>query len=241
MYNFKGKTAIVTGATRGIGEAITIKLYNLGCNVIGIYKTRDDLANEIMKKYSNIKMIKADVSKEDEVKKIVKASVNQFHKIDILINNVGIYIGGFIRNYSIENWREIVDVNLTSKFLMCKYCIPCLEKSKGAVIINISSRYGLDKYIEPLSIAYGITNAGINIFTYGLSKELEKTGIRVNAVIPTVTDTDRFKNSFTREEQDYVKKKGKLGKAEEVADLVINLIKDKKANRQIKIDKRVYL
>ncbi len=93
----------------------------------------------------------------------------------------------------------------------------------------------------PWCIAYGVTNAGINNMTVGLAKELEEQNIRVNAVIPTVTDTDRFQNSFTKEEREEIIKAGKLGKPNKVADMVMNLVKDKTKTGEIVVDKRVYI
>src|SRR5690606_5509985 len=106
---------------------------------------------------------------------------------------------------------------------------------------NIVSRVGMSEYADAGFIPYSVTNAGIVNFTAGLAKELEKEGIRVNAVVPTVTDTDRFRNTFSEDDKKFIIRKGKLGTPEEVADLVISLVKDKKATGKILIDKRVYL
>jgi len=235
------KVAIVTGASRGIGRAITIKLTKLGCNIIGVYEKRDDKSQDLEKKYPNVKMIKADIGKSSNCKKIIDFAVKKFGGIDILINNAGIFLGGDIVDFSLKDWNRILNVNLTSNFLFCKFAIPYLEKSGNGVIVNISSRFGIDEYTLPWCNAYGVTNAGINNLTVGLSKELEPKGIRVNAVIPTVTDTDRFRNAFTKEEQEEIINKGKLGTSDEVAAIVLNLIKDKKKNGEIVIDKRVLI
>jgi len=236
----QSKTAIVTGASRGIGRAVAEKLLNLGYNVLGVYKKRSDKAEELEKKYPNVKMIKADIGKSKNAKLIVNTAVKEFGSIDALINNAGIFLGGFVKDFSLKDWNRIISVNLTSKFLLCKYAIPYLEKSSNGVIINISSRFGLNEYNQPYCIAYGVTNAGINNFTAGLAMELEGK-VRVNAVIPTVTNTDRFKNSFSKEEQEEIRKAGKLGTPEEVADLVMELINDKSKNGEIVIDKRVFI
>lgn len=239
-FKMKNKTAIVTGASRGIGRTITEKLLKSDYNVLGVYEKRSDKAEELEKKYPNIKMIKADIEKSKNAKLIVNTATKEFGGINVLINNAGIFLGGFIKKFSLKDWNRIIGVNLTSKFLLCKYALPYLEKSRNGVIINISSRFGLHEYNQPYCIAYGVTNAGINNFTVGLARELEGK-VRVNAVIPTVTNTDRFKNSFNKEEQEEIKKTGKLGTPEEAADSVIELINDESKNGEIIVDKRVYI
>jgi NAD(P)-dependent dehydrogenase (short-subunit alcohol dehydrogenase family) len=241
MQSLKGKTAIVTGASRGIGKAIAIKIHELGCNVVGIYKSRDDKADSLVKDFPKIKMIKADVGKEETAKKAIDETVKQFGGLDILINNAGINILGEIADYKLPDWDEMLRVDLTAKFLFSKYSIPHLKKSETGNIINISSRLGMTEYVMPETVPYGVANAGTNALTVGLARELEESKIRVNAIIPTVTDTDRFQEAFTPEEQEEVRKKGKLGKPEDVADLVVGILQDEARNGEIVIDKRVNL
>lgn len=241
MFSLAGKTAIVTGATRGIGRAIAIKLAGLGCEVVGVYKSKGNLASELEKRYKNIYTIKADVGKEKEVKKVIERTIKKFNSLDILVNNAGIDIFGEIKDYRTEDWDEMINVNLKSVFLFSRESIPYLSQSENPVIINISSRIGYPEFTEPKFVVYGAVKAGVANFTVGLSKELANTGIRVNAVIPTPTKTDLFDEVFTPEEEEILKRKGKLGKPEEVADLVLQLIKDKTANGKILADKRVSL
>lgn len=231
----------MTGATRGIGRAIAVKLAGLGCRVVGVYKSRDKLASELEKQHKNIYTIKADVGKEQEVKKVIETTIKKFGSLDILINNAGIDIFGEIKDYRTEDWDEMVNVNLKSVFLFSRESIPYLSKSRNPVIINISSRIGYPEFTEPKFVVYGAVKAGVTNFTVGLSKELTNTGIRVNAVIPTPTKTDLFDEVFTPEEEEILKEKGKLGQPEEVADLVLQLVRDKTANGEVFADKRVSL
>lgn len=235
------KIALVTGATRGIGKAITIKLSELGYNVFGLYKNNVEIANELSKKYKKIFYHRIDVSKEDKVKKVLDLIVNKFGQIDVLVNNAGIDLFGEIEKYSSKNFNEMVDVNLKSIFYLSKYSIPHLKKSNNPVIINISSRMGFPEFTEEKFVVYGMVKAGVTSFAVGLSKELKKDKIRVNVVIPTPTKTDLFDEVFTPEEEKMLKNKGKLGRPEDVADLVIDLIEDRSANGKILVDKRVYL
>lgn len=233
------KIAIVTGASRGIGKAITVKLIQLNYQVIGIYYSHDDLASELEKQYPQLTMIKGNVSDENFVSKTISKISKKYQRLDVVVNNVGIDLFGKIENYKTENWDTMMNTNLKSAFLFSKYSISLLKKSDNPVIINISSRIGFPEFSEPEFIVYGITKSALNYFTIALSKELEETNIRVNAVIPTPTKTDLFDEVFTKEDEDFLKNKGKLGKPEEVAELVAELILDKKLTGKILIDKRV--
>lgn len=235
------KVAIVTGASRGIGKAIAVKLVNLNYKVVGIFNKSNELVSELEKKYSDLTMIKGDVGNESDVQKIIINTIDKYGRLDVIVNNVGINLFGKIENFETSDWDNMINTNLKSVFLFSKYSIPYLKKSTDAVIINISSRIGFSEFAEPEFVVYGTTKAAVTYFTSALSAELENTNIRVNAVIPTPTKTDSFDKVFTKEDEDFLKNKGKLGKPEEVADLVIKLIEDKKTNGKILTDKRVYL
>lgn len=239
--NENQKVAIVTGASRGIGKAIAIKLIALDYKVFGIYRDNNKSASELEKQFPNLTMIKGNVGKENDVQKIIGAVISKSKKLDLMINNAGINLFGEIEKFETENWNEMINTNLKSAFLFSKYSIPYLKKSDDGMIVNVSSRIGFPEFAESEFVVYGITKAAINYFTVALSKELENTSVRVNAIIPTPTKTDSFDKVFTKEDEDFLKNKGKLGKPEEVADLIIELIEDKKANGKIITDKRVYL
>lgn len=240
MPELENKTAIVTGASRGIGRAISLKLSALGCKVVGVYKSSDLEAKQLEKKNPNIIMIKGDVGKEKNVKNIVDKTVQTFGSLDIVINNVGIDIPGCIENYSSRDWDRMFTVNLKSVFLFSKYSIPKLKQAADGMIINISSRIGFPEFTEPEFVVYGTVKAGVTSFTAGLAKEL-KGSVRVNAIIPTPTKTDLFDEIFTAEEEKILKQKGKLGMPEDVANLVVKLLLDKSTTGEILTDKRVYL
>ena len=235
------KAAIVTGATRGIGKAIAIRLACLDYQVVGVYKSSDKLAKDLEKQYKNISTIKANIADEEDVLKVIKKTVDEFGQIDVVVNNVGIDLFGEIETYDTKKWDIMVNTNLKSIFLFSKYSITYLKKSENPVIINISSRIGFPEFTESKFVVYGMVKAGVTNFSIGLSKELASFGIRVNVVIPTPTKTDLFDEVFTKEEEKELIKKNKLGKPNEVADLVLQLINDKSANGKILIDKRVYL
>ncbi len=239
--DFKNKTILITGASRGMGRATAKKLYSLGCNVVGVYKSRDDMASSLLKECPNILMIKGDIGQEETATRAVTQAVEKFGGLDALINNAGINILGDVVDYKLADWEEMLRVDLTAKFLFVKYSIPHLKKSADGNIINISSRLGMPEYVDSNSVPYGVVNAGTNILSIGLARELQESGIRVNTVIPTVTDTDRFRDVFTSEEQQRIIKKGKLGTAEEVAETIVGILKDGKKTGEMVIDPRVRL
>ena len=227
--------AVVSGASRGIGRAIALKLTKEGYAVVGLYRSNDKAAASL----SDIDMRKVDVGDEVAVKKTIASIANSYGRVDVVVNNAGIDIPGEIETYRKETWDEMVATDLTSVFLMSKYSIPYLKKAENAVIVNISSRLGLDEYSEPGFVAYCALKAAVNNFTAGLARELKKHNIRVNGVIPAPTKTDLFDAVFTPEEEAEIKTKGKLGTPDEVADLVLSIVNDHTINGQLVFDKRV--
>lgn len=236
------RIVIITGASRGIGRATAIKFVKQGDFVVGVYEKREDKANELEKQFpDSISMVKVDVSKESEIKDLVNTVIEKHGRIDIVVNNAGIAICSTVEESKTEDWNKVIAVNLTAKYLLSKYALPYLKKSEDGVIVNLSSRGGLNEFVFSEFVSYCVSNAGTNNFTVALAKELKATAVRVNAVIPTVTDTDRFKNAFNESEQAEVRKAGKLGTPEEVADLILSLVNDKTKTGEILIDKRVYI
>lgn len=231
--------AVVTGSSRGIGRAVALRLKDEGYTVVGLYKSSTKAAADLSEQ--GIDMQKADVGQDIDTTVAIDHIIEKYKRLDVVINNAGIDIMGKIETYDFKDWNTMIDTDLTSVFLMSKKSIPHLKKSENPVIVNVSSRLGIAEYSEPDFIVYGAVKAAVNVFTVGLAKEVKNEGIRVNAVIPTPTKTDLFDEVFTGDEELALKAKGKLGTPDEVADLVVGLIKDKHANGQILFDKRVNL
>ncbi|MCA9372152.1 SDR family oxidoreductase [Candidatus Woesebacteria bacterium] len=235
------KIAIVTGASRGIGRAIAILLSQHQFNVIGVYAESIEKAKKIEKEHKGIIMYQADIGKADSIPKVIQFVIDKFHQIDVVVNNAGINLWGKVEAYPLENWNRMLNVNVTAKYLFAKCAIPFLKKSNNPNIINISSRAGMNEYVFSDFTTYCSNNAAITNFSLALAKELKPDGIRVNVVIPTVTNTDRFRRTFTKTEQEEVINAGKLGTPEEVAQTVLGIIQDKKKTGEIIIDKRVFI
>lgn len=237
MNNTEKPVAIVSGASRGIGKAIALLLNKNGYQVVGLYIKSDEQARALAK--HDIDMIKADVGQEAEVQGAIDKVKEKYGRLDIVVNNAGIDVFGPIETYSTSNWKTMLATNISSVFLMSRFSIALLKHSYNPVIINISSRLGIDDFTEPDFVVYGAVKAAVNNFTVGLSKELFNTKIRVNAVIPAPTKTDLFDEVFTPEEEKNLIDKGNLGTPEEVAHIVLGIIEDNTVNGRLVFDKRL--
>lgn len=225
------KTVLVTGASKGIGEQIAYKFASIGYNVIINYNTDEINALRIKKDIENQYNVKAiaikcDVSKEEEVKKMVETSINEFGKIDCLVNNAGIAIDTLFEDKTVENFRKILDVNLIGAFIVSKYVgIHMLERNFGK-IINISSTNGIDTFY-PMSLDYDASKAGVISLTHNLAKQYAPY-INVNAIAPGWVETDMNKNldkEFIEEENSKIFL-NRFGKPEEIANVVAFLASD---------------
>ena len=226
-------TAIVTGASRGIGREIAKQLALCGHNVIANYNKSKEKAIELQKENPNIYIYQADVSKREEVKKLVQFAKDTFGDIDILINNAGIDQWKLFTDTTDEDWNQMMENNLNSVFYMTqevlKYMIP---KQKGC-IINISSIWGITG--ASCEVAYSVSKAGIDGLTKALAKELGPSGIRVNSIAPGAIMTDMNKN-LTQKEIEEVNEQiplGKFGKPEDIAKCVKWLVEDEYTTGQI--------
>src|SRR6266545_4953313 len=173
--------AIVSGASRGIGKAIAILLNQKDYAVVGIYKKSDALAASIAE--LGIDMIQTDVGVPADVQKAIRYIEKTYGRIDVVVNNAGIAIVGPIEEYSVSSWQAMIATNLTGAFLLSRFSLVSLKQSENPVIINISSRFGIQEYVAPQFIVSGIVKAALNFLTVSLAKELSDTNIRVNAVI----------------------------------------------------------
>lgn len=190
------KTVIVTGGSRGIGAAISKVFASKNYNVVINYKDNDKKALELKKeledKYSiKVLLVKGDLSNEDNVKKIVSETINEFNQIDVVINNAGIFMDCSFDEKLKENFLNILNINLVAPFLLCKYAKDELVKTNGS-IINIASTNAIDSFY-PESLDYDASKAGLVNLTKNLAMQFAPD-VRVNAVAPGWTNTDMTKD-----------------------------------------------
>ncbi|MCD3216526.1 3-oxoacyl-[acyl-carrier-protein] reductase [Clostridium botulinum C] len=187
-----GKNAIVTGASRGIGRAIAIKLADLGANVVLNYRSDINSVNEVVKEIES-KGVKAvaiqgDISKFEDAKKIVDEAMEKLGSIDILVNNAGITKDTLLMRMKEEEFDNVIEVNLKGVFNCTKHVVPIMMKQRSGKIINISSVVGLSGNAGQSN--YAAAKAGIIGFTKSVAKEIASRGITVNAVAPGFIATD---------------------------------------------------
>lgn len=231
------KVAIITGASRGIGREIAKTLARQNIKIIANYcnsrNRAEELQEELKKENIDIDIIKADVSKRDECKKLVEFAIEKYGEIDILINNAGIAEYKLFTDETDEDWNRVINTNLYSAFAMCQEVIPNMIQNKKGCIINISSVWGIVG--ASLEVLYSVSKAGMDGLTKGLAKELGPSGIRVNSIAPGVIDTDMC-NDFSSQELHELESEiplGKVGLTEDIAKCVKWLIDDNYTTGQI--------
>ena len=190
------KTVLITGGSRGIGRCIAENLAKEGYNVVLNYNKSEEQAKKIksnLKKQGiGIEIYKADVSKREEVKKMIEFTLKKFKNIDILINNAGIAKLQMFNDITDSDWNEMLGTNLNSAFYCIQDTLPNMIHNKKGCIINMSSIWGLVG--ASCEVAYSVSKAGINGMTKALAKELGLSNIRVNAIAPGVIDTQMNNN-----------------------------------------------
>jgi len=224
-----GKVAIITGGSRGIGFAIAKIFVENGANVIITSKDPKRLENAVSQLSNTIGII-ADIRDENDVKKVVEQTIEKFGKLDILINNAGIFPQiKQLHEIDESEWNDVLNVNLTGQFRFTKMAIPYLQKTSGS-IINISSDAGLKAYQGFNADAYSAAKAGLIILTKCWALEYAKNKIRVNCICPGVVDTDMTKPFMkTEKDKDFLNSEhpiGRIGQPEDVAKAILYLASD---------------
>lgn len=224
---FKNKTVLITGSSRGIGRATAIAFAQEGANVVVNYvknkKAGDRVVKEIKKLGQDAIAIKADVSNESDVKKMIQEIKSHFSGIDILVNNAGIF-SEYDKHTNTKVFENIYKNNFLSCVLVTKYTLPLMKYGK---IINTSSIYGKLGYGNPTTIAYSSFKAALENYTKNLAKELAPN-ILVNAVAPGRTVTPMWDNPDTEQQKELgqVHLIKRMIQPEEIADAIMFLAKN---------------
>jgi 3-oxoacyl-(acyl-carrier-protein) reductase len=225
-----GKTAIVTGAGRGIGRAIAKELGATGANVVVNYANSADSAMEVaeeIREYGPKAIpIRADVTDYDQVGEMISQTLETFGQIDILVNNAGITRDKTLKNMTRDHWDEVIHVNLGSTFNCTKQVLPFMLERKSGKIVNISSFVALAGNIGQSN--YAATKAGIIGFTKSVALEVARQGITINAVCPGFTETDMLRGVPENIRQRILEKipMSRFGTGEEIASCVRFIVTD---------------
>jgi len=224
-----GKVALVTGGSRGIGYATAKILSENGATVIITGKDAQRLEKS-SSEIPNCIGIAGDIQNTNDVKNIVKKTIEEFGRLDILVNNAGIFPQiKQLHEIEEEEWSKVIDVNLTGQFRFTKEAIPHLQKTSGS-IVNISSDAGLKAYQGFNADAYSAAKAALIILTKCWALEYAKDKIRVNCICPGVVDTDMTKPFLkTQNDREFMNNEhpiGRMGQPEEVANAIIYFASD---------------
>lgn len=230
MAYFSDKSVFITGGSRGIGRAAALTFAKAGYNVAFTYNNHPDLAHQLCEQIEAETQLaalalKCDVSDCNQVQSAVEAAIKKFDKIDVLINNAGIAQQKPFCDISQDDWRNMIDVNLTGTFNCCKAVMPYMLSHKSGCIINVSSIWGIAG--ASCEVHYSAAKAGIIGLTKALAKEMGPSGIRVNCVAPGVVDTDMNSN-LDSETIDSLKDEtplGIIGTPQNIADVMLFLAK----------------
>ena len=186
------KNIVITGSSRGIGKCLVENFAKDGHNVILNYnkskKQAEQIKNELAEQGIKIEIFKADVSKREDVKKLIKFALKNMESIDVLINNAGIAKLQIFQDVTEDDWNEIMDTNLKSVYYTIQETIPNMIQRKEGCIINISSMWGIVG--ASCEAVYSASKAGMDAITKSLAKELGPSNIRVNSIAPGVINTD---------------------------------------------------
>jgi 3-oxoacyl-[acyl-carrier protein] reductase len=223
MISLKNKNIIVTGASGGIGNSIVEKLYDVGANILAT-GTRIEKLEQLNQKFKNIKILKFDISEHEKIEDFVNDATKELGgSLDCIVNNAGITKDNLTIRMSLEEWRKVIDINLTSTFLMSKYSIKKMLKNKSGKIINITSVVGHTGNVGQAN--YTASKAGIVAMSKSLAIEYAKKNINVNCISPgfiSTAMTDQIDEKF---KEAIIAKipSNRLGKPEDIANAVIFL------------------
>ena len=226
MSSLKDKNFIVTGASGGIGNSIAEKLHEQGANVLAT-GTRIEKLEELAKKFNGVKTLKFDISQHEKIEEFINEATEKLGgSLDGIVNNAGITKDNLTIRMSLEEWTKVIDINLTSTFLMCKYSIKKMLKNKSGKIVNITSVVGHTGNVGQAN--YTASKAGIVAMSKSLAIEYAKKNININCISPGFISTAMTDQIDEKHKEAIIAKipSNKLGKPEDIANAVIFLSSD---------------
>jgi len=222
MKDLKDKNIIVTGASGGIGNSIIEKLNEFGVNVLAS-GTKIEKLEELKNRFNKIKILKFDISQSDKIEEFIENASNELEGLDCIVNNAGVTQDNLSIRMSIDEWKKVIDINLTSTFLMSKFGIKKMLKNKKGKIINITSVVGHTGNMGQAN--YTASKAGIVAMSKSLAIEYAKKNININCISPgfiKTAMTDKIDDKF---KEIIVSKipSARLGEPEDIANAVLFL------------------
>ena len=223
--NLKNKKVLITGATGGIGKSIVKKFTELEAKIVAS-GTNDNKLNNLKNNFPKIDILKFKLEDHDKIEQFINEAVEKLEGIDILINNAGITLDNISIRLTEENWKKVLDINLTSSFLMCKYAIKKMLKNKYGKIVNITSIVGHTGNLGQAN--YAASKAGIVAFSKSLAIEYAKKNINVNCISPGFIKTEMTDKIDEEFKKILISKipSGDLGTGEDVSNCVAFLASD---------------
>lgn len=232
--DFKNKVVLITGGSRGIGQSAALKFSSEGAQVIINYRSDTEAANHTLSilEGQNHMLVQADIADEKSVQEMVTKVISKYGKIDVLVNNAGIFVDHKLEDTDFDSWMDIwkrtMNTNLTGLASLSYLVGKEMIKRNQGNIINISSRGAFRG--EPDNLAYGASKGGLNSFSQSLAKVLGKYNISVTAIAPGFVETDMGKTVLDTARGEFIRNESpfkRVAKPEEVADTILFLASDK--------------
>lgn len=188
-YDFSGKVVLITGGTGALGRAVAQTFGTLNATTVVTYIIDEEREDVKAKIKTIVELVKADITKEDQAKKLVSHVINTYDRIDVLVNVVGGYLGGkTVAELDETEWDKMMSMNLKSAFLISKHVIPLMVSAKHGKMVHISSRTGLKS--DGYDSAYSASKSGLIRLVESISEEVKEHNINVNCILPSTIDTE---------------------------------------------------
>ena len=195
-YNFSNKVVLITGGTGALGSTLVKKFLDSGARTISSYFNEKE-AEKLKKANHKVELIKLDITREEEILKVIPILVERFGTIDVLVNLVGGYLGGKnITELGENDWDAMMGLNLKSAFLITKHVISVMKSGKGGKVVHISSRTGLKS--DGYDSAYAASKAALIRFVESTSQEFKQYNVNVNCILPTTIDTEANRKAMPK-------------------------------------------
>jgi len=235
---FQSAVVVVTGAAVGIGQAALMAFAREGARVVLVDRDRERgqaLVNDLQRDGYEALAVGADVSDENDVQAMIRQVVDRWDRLDVLVNNAGVYMQGDVTQTSLEDWERILRINVTGAFLCSKYAAPVMIAQKRGVIVNVASEAGLVGIQG--QVAYNVSKGAMIALTRSCAVDLAGHGIRVNSVCPGTTATPLVEAAVNRADDpaaarrhlEQIRPANRLGTPEEIASAILYLASDEAA------------